>query len=172
MVEKFRHINIRDITDNTFNAIGNDWMLITAGDLSSFNMMTANWGSFGVLWHRPIAICFVRPQRYTYQFIEKSDHFTLCFLEDQYKEALNLCGSISGRNVNKTAATGLTPMETTLGSIYFEQARIVLECHKIYADNLKPDNFLVKDIINEVYSKSDFHKFYIGEIISCLKKNY
>jgi flavin reductase (DIM6/NTAB) family NADH-FMN oxidoreductase RutF len=171
MTGGFRHINVRDIRDNSFEAIGKDWMLITAGKMESFNMMTANWGTLGILWHRPVAVCFIRPQRYTYQLVESNEYFTLCFLEEQYREALNLCGSLSGRNIDKAKASGLTPKETTQGNIYFEESRLVLECHKLYADKLEAEHFLQKEIIQEVYTKSDFHKFFIGEIISCLQKS-
>jgi len=168
---KFKHINVRDITDNTFEAIGKDWMLVTAGKIDKFNMMTANWGTLGILWHRPVAICFIRPQRYTYELVENNDFFTLCFLDEEYREALNLCGSLSGRNIDKAKAAGLTPLETTHGNIYFEECKLVLECQKLYADKLEADNFIQKQIIGEVYTKGDFHKFFIGEIVSCLYKN-
>ena len=167
----FRHINVRDITENTFELIGKDWMLVTAGNIAKFNMMTANWGSFGILWHRPVATCFIRPQRYTYEFAENNNYFTLCFLPEQYREALNLCGSLSGRNIDKAAATGLTALETTHGNVYFEECSLVLECRKLYADKLEAANFIEKQIIDEVYTRGDFHKLFIGEIVSCLKKN-
>jgi flavin reductase (DIM6/NTAB) family NADH-FMN oxidoreductase RutF len=170
MTAGFRHINVRDIRDNSFEAIGKDWMLVTAGSIDSFNMMTANWGTMGILWHRPVAICFIRPQRFTYELVEKNEYFTLCFLEEQYREALNVCGSLSGRNVDKAKATGLTPIETTNGNIYFEESRLVLECHKLYADKLEAQHFFQKGIIDEVYTGGDFHKFFIGEIVSCLQK--
>ena len=170
MAEKFNHINVRDIQDNVFHLVGAEWMLVTAGTRSDFNMMTASWGTLGVLWNRPIVTCFVRPQRYTYQLMEKNEFFTINFLEDKYREALNICGSVSGRNVNKAAVTGLMPIETTRGGIYFEQSRLVFECRKIYADDLEADKFILKDIINEVYTKNDFHRLYIGEIIHCLQK--
>ncbi len=172
MPEKFNHINVRDISDNTFHLIGTEWMLVTSGNRTDFNMMTASWGSLGILWNRPIAVCFVRPQRYTFQLMEKYDYFTLNFLEEKYREAMNVCGSVSGRNVNKAAVTGLTPLETTRGGIYFEQSRLVLECHKIYSDDLKAEKFILKDIIEEVYSKGDFHRLYIGEIVHCLQKSH
>lgn len=170
MTGGFRHINVRDITDNSFEAIGKDWMLVTAGNSDKFNMMTANWGTFGILWHRPVAICFIRPQRYTFELVENNEYFTLCFLEEQYREALNLCGSLSGRNIDKAKATGLTPLETTHGNIYFEECKLVFECHKLYSDKLEAEHFIQKEIIDEVYTKGDFHKFFIGEIVSCLQK--
>jgi hypothetical protein len=68
------------------------------------------------------------------------------------------------------AATGLKPVELGAESITFEQARLVLECRKLYADFLKSGNFLVKDIIDKNYPGHDFHRFFIGEIVSCLSR--
>jgi len=170
MNDRFININVKDINNNTFELIGSRWLLIAAGSKSSFNMMTANWGGLGILWHRSVAICLIRPQRYTYEFVEKNECFTLSFYEERYREMLNLCGSLSGRNVNKAEVTGLTPVETSKGNIYFSQASLVLECKKLYSDDIKAEHFINKDIIREIYPKSDFHRFYFGEIVSCLRK--
>jgi flavin reductase (DIM6/NTAB) family NADH-FMN oxidoreductase RutF len=129
--------------------------------------MTASWGTTGILWNKPVAICFIRPQRYTFDFAEKNDHFTLSFLGVEYKDALNFCGTHSGRNVDKIRKTGLKPVETSNGSVTFEQARLVLECRKLYADYLKEENFLVKTLVEKNYRQKDFHKFFIGEIVAC-----
>ncbi len=104
-----REIDPKEITDNPFALIGNDWMLITAGSQRRFNTMTASWGGLGVLWGRQVAVCFVRPTRYTYGFMERSKRFTLSFFSRRCRSALNLCGTRSGRDVDKVAATGLTP---------------------------------------------------------------
>lgn len=155
------------LQENFFHLIHDEWMLVTAGTLNSFNTMTASWGTTGILWNKPVAICFIRPQRYTFDFAEKNDHFTLSFLGDTHKEALNFCGTHSGRNVDKIRKTGLKPVETSTGSVTFEQARLVLECRKLYADYLKEENFLVKNLVEKNYCQKDFHKFFIGEIAAC-----
>jgi flavin reductase (DIM6/NTAB) family NADH-FMN oxidoreductase RutF len=165
----FKQINVESITDNTFKLIDKDWFLITAGNKNNFNTMTASWGTFGILWHKPIVIAFIRPQRHTYQFAEKFDHFTTSFFDETYRETLKFCGTKSGKNVDKIKETGLSPAETKEGNIYFKEARLVLECKKIYYDDLKPEHFLV-DHIQKNYPKNDYHRFYIGEIINCLKK--
>ncbi|MCL2074739.1 MAG: flavin reductase family protein [Marinilabiliaceae bacterium] len=165
-----RHLEIapQEISDNVIKLIGNDWMLITAGTKDSFNMMTASWGMVGHLWNQPVVFVFVRPQRYTYEFMEKSDYFTLTFFDEQYRDILNYCGTKSGRDVNKVAETGLIPIETQLGNIYFEQARLVIECEKIYFDDIKEDGFINKLIPQDFYPEKDFHRVYVGKIIKVL----
>jgi flavin reductase (DIM6/NTAB) family NADH-FMN oxidoreductase RutF len=159
-----------ELNENFFNLIKNDWMLVTAGTMGNFNTMTASWGTMGILWNKPIAICFIRPHRYTYEFTEKYECFTLSFFNYQYREVLDFCGTHSGRDIDKVSQTGLRPIETDLGNITFEQSRLVLECRKIYADTLKPENFLLMEVANKNYPAKDFHKFYIGEIVGCYVK--
>lgn len=167
MIEEFTEIKPEEIKDNTFKLIGSDYMLITAGNLKSYNTMTASWGGLGVLWNKNIAVCFVRPHRYTYQFMESTDNFTLSFFEQKYKGVLDYCGSKSGRDVNKALECKLTAIESTLKGVFFSQARLVLECKKIYFQDLQESNFLDKSIAHN-YPKKDFHRMYIGEIISAL----
>ncbi len=157
------------IKDNAIEIIGYDWMLITAGDKLSFNTMTAAWGSLGFLWQKPVAVIYIRPQRYTYEFTEKYDHFTLSFFDKSFKKILNFCGTNSGRDVDKIATTGLTPAETDHANIYFTEARLIFDCKKLYYDDIDPDKFLDPDI-HKVYPAKDYHRMYIGEIIDCLIK--
>jgi flavin reductase (DIM6/NTAB) family NADH-FMN oxidoreductase RutF len=168
MEKLLNRINIKSLPDNLFKLLDNDWMLVTAGNLDSYNTMTASWGSFGILWNKPIANCFIRPSRYTLEFINKSDFFTLSFFEHKYHDALNYCGSHSGKNTDKALHTGLTPVVSEHGSIYFSQARIVLECKKLYVDKLNPDNFVQTSLIKDIYPQHDFHHIFIGEIKNCL----
>jgi flavin reductase (DIM6/NTAB) family NADH-FMN oxidoreductase RutF len=166
----FRKTEPGILKENVFRLINKDWMLITAGNAEHFNTMTASWGTLGILWNKPIAICFIRPQRFTFEFTEKHPFFTLSFFDAQYKDILNYCGKYSGRNVDKITKTGLKPVLTPLGNITFEQCRLVLECEKLYSDYLKEDNFTIKTIISAHYPGKDFHKFYIGEISGCYMK--
>jgi flavin reductase (DIM6/NTAB) family NADH-FMN oxidoreductase RutF len=166
----FDSIQPGELHDNFFNLIKNDWMLVTAGVMGSFNTMTASWGTMGILWNKPIAICFIRPHRYTFEFTEKYECFTLSFFDYQFREVLDFCGTHSGRDIDKVGQTGLRPMETALGNIAFEQSRLILECRKIYADNLKPENFMLMEVAKKNYPAQDYHKFYIGEIIGCYVK--
>lgn len=156
------------LRENPFQAIGHDWMLITAGMPDNFNTMTASWGAWGELWNRPIAVCFIRPQRHTFGFMEQASHFSLSFFDAQSRAALDFCGSHSGRDVDKIAATGLTPVVDPSGAIYFAQARLALICRKLYAQHLTPESFLDPVIPAEIYAKADFHRMYIGEVLRCL----
>ncbi|MCR4939607.1 MAG: flavin reductase [Treponemataceae bacterium] len=167
----FKPIKAEEISDNLIKMIGSDWMLITAGNRDKFNTMTASWGFAGFMWNRPSAICFVRPERYTYSFMERADNYTLSFFSDEYKDALKLCGAKSGKNTDKPKEAGLTPKFLSNGTVSFEEASIILSCRKVYTDNIKPENFLVQHIIDNVYNKEGFHRMYIGEITQVLKKN-
>jgi flavin reductase (DIM6/NTAB) family NADH-FMN oxidoreductase RutF len=168
MEQKITKTNVKLLTDNIFKLLDDNWMLITAGNSTSFNTMTASWGTFGFLWNKPIAICFIRPERYTMKFIEKADLFTLSFFPEQYHEVLSYCGSHSGKDTDKIKNTGLTPVTTEHGGIYFSQARLMLECKKLYTDKFKPENFIMTNLIKEIYPRKDFHHLFIGEIITCL----
>jgi flavin reductase (DIM6/NTAB) family NADH-FMN oxidoreductase RutF len=161
----FQAVMPENIKDNPFKLVGQDWMLITAGAPELYNTMTASWGGVGVLWGKHICWCVIRPQRHTYDFMEKADCFTLSFFDESYRGALELCGSKSGRDINKAAATGLTPIAGTLpGTTCFEQARLVIECKKVYFHDLNPKHFLDPQI-NEMYPTQDYHRMYIGEIV-------
>ncbi len=158
------------LTDNPFKLIGKDWMLITAGTQQSFNTMTASWGGVGVLWQKQVSFCFVRPTRYTFEFMERSENFTLSFFEERYRTALNFCGSNSGRDTDKVKETGLTPISKD-GFIYFGEARLVLACRKLYFQDINPGYFLEQGI-HDLYPVKDYHRMYVGEIVSCLKKSF
>ncbi len=156
------------LSDNVFKLIGTDWMLITAGTEPSFNTMTGAWGGLGILWDKKICFCVIRPTRHTYGFMERSQFFTLSFFEDRYRDILTYCGTNSGRDVDKVAQTGLTPVIDG-NSIYFSEARLVLGCKKIYTQDIIPDNFIDPGI-EKFYPKKDYHRMYVGEILRCLQK--
>lgn len=154
------------IEGNLINLIASDWMLVTAGVKSKFNTMTANWGGVGHLWNKPVVFVFIRPERYTYQFMESSDGFTLSFFDETYREALNVCGEKSGRNCDKVSEAGLTPHFTKLGYPVFKEARTVFECIKLYASMLTNDSFLDKKLLQAHYTmKGGLHKLYIAKIV-------
>ena len=168
MSNLFTQIEPVQIGDNVFKLIADDWMLITAGTAKSFNTMTASWGGLGELWNKKVCFVFVRPTRYTYEFMESSSHFTLCFFEEKYRSLLDFCGNNSGRDVDKMAWTGLTPVERPSGAIYFNEARLVFECRNIYYQDITPEKFLDPKLdLN--YPKKDYHRMYVGEIVACLR---
>lgn len=166
----FETIHPENLADNFIRAIGKDWMLITAGTPDKFNTMTASWGSVGVLWNKPIAICFIRPTRFTFGFANENEIFTLSFFTEKERDILNFCGTKSGKNVDKISQTGLIPLVTEHGSIGYEQSRLCIECRKIYFDDLKPENFLLPGVESKQYPKKDYHRIYIGEIVNCYSK--
>ena len=146
----------------------NQWFLLTCGDFSEkrFNTMTVAWGSLGSMWNKPFAQVVVRPTRYTYEFMEEYDTFTLCAFPSQYKKALLLLGSKSGRDGDKIAETGLTPVASTVvPAPSFSEAKLVLECRKMYWDDMKPSHFLSSDI-DDNYPEKDYHRIYFGEVIA------
>ena len=167
MANTFSHIDPRSVTDNIFKLIGNDWMLITAADPATgkVNTMTASWGAAGILWNKPVGIAFIRPQRYTYEFTEKADRMTFAFFDETYRKELQYCGSHSGRDGDKFAATGLTPAFTEGENPvpYPAEARLVLVCRKLYADDLKEGCFIDPALLSN-YKAKDYHRFYVCEI--------
>ncbi|MCB0804475.1 MAG: flavin reductase [Bacteroidales bacterium] len=163
----FTDLNLNKFDESVFHLIGKQWMLITAGTSDSFNSMTASWGGFGFLWNMPVAFIFIRPQRFTKEFVEKNDFFTLTFFEKKHKNKLTFSGSHSGRDYDKVKETGLNPVETNLGNIYFNEARLVFECKKLYFDDLKPDHFLDR-LISRNYPNEDYHRMFVGKIVNGL----
>ncbi len=170
MKQAWTEIDPLSINDNVFQSIGEDWMLITAGTRDRFNMMTASWGGWGVLWNRKICFCVIRPQRYTRCFVEENRTFSLSFFTPKYRPALEFCGSRSGREVDKVAACGLTPVELHPDVLGFAESRLILGCRKIYYQDLDPNHFL-DATIEKLYPNQDYHRMYIGEVIGCWRQD-
>ncbi len=163
MPREFVEIDPKDLQFNPFELIGDDWMLVTAGNDSAFNTMTASWGGLGVLWDRPVATCFIRPQRYTKEFVDRSDDFTLSFFGEERRDALKVCGSTSGRDTDKVLDAGLFPMQVD-GSMAFEEAQLVIVCHKLYAQQLDKACFTAPEVYGENYPDDDLHTLYVGSV--------
>ena len=163
------HIDPKQIANNPFSMIGDQWMLITAGSAESCNTMTASWGGVGVLWNAPVATCYVRPQRYTKQFLDREDYFTLTFFGEEYRKALSLCGTKSGRDVDKVKECGFTVKTAACGAPYFEEAELVIVCRKRYVQDFDPAA-IPADVKEKQYPNQDYHTMYIGEIVEVLRK--
>ena len=159
-------ISAFEINDNLINTIGKDWMLVTAGNREKFNTMTVSWGGTGILWNKPVAFTFIRPQRYTFDFIENNEYFTMSAYGDEFRNALKLCGTKSGRDIDKAKETGLIPVFTEEAP-YFEQARLVLVCRKMYAQDLNEQSIIDSSILNS-YNGNDYHRMYVSEIVRVL----
>jgi len=164
----FQEIDIREVGQNSVKLISDDWALVTAGDEKKWNTMTISWGGLGELWGEDVAFVFIRPQRYTYEFVEKNELFSVSFFGGACKKELSVCGSKSGRNTDKAAETGLKPVMLG-GAVTFEQAETVLVCKKIAYQDLNPAGFLDKGI-EENYPSKDYHRMYVGKILKTYKK--
>mgnify|MGYP000788837680 CR=1 FL=1 len=158
----FKEVNIREIKKSVQEMISDDWMLITAGDESGWNTMTASWGGLGEIWGKDAAFAFIRPQRYTLGFVEKSGLFTLSFFGGKYKDEMKICGSKSGRDIDKSAETGLKPVfiDSTTG---IEQAEVIMVCRTMAVQQIDPEGFIDPSVM-KWYPENDFHKVFIGAI--------
>jgi flavin reductase (DIM6/NTAB) family NADH-FMN oxidoreductase RutF len=165
-----KQIEINEFSENPFKLIGSDWMLITAKKGEKTNMMTASWGGVGILWNKPVATIYVRPQRYTKEFIDNEEYFSLCVLPEEYRQILNYCGTKSGRDEDKIAETKLTIDESEKAPI-FKESRLVLICKKLYAQDLTEQSFIDKSLVEKNYQAKDFHTMYIAEIEKILTNN-
>ncbi len=160
-------IDLKKLKFNVFEWFDDRWFLLSSGDFEKkdFNTMTISWGSMGIMWNKPFVQVVVRPTRYTYEFMNRSDYFTLSSFSDQYHRALNLLGVKSGRDGDKIAKSGLTPVKApTVPPPVFAEADLIVECRKIYWDDFKPENFLAQEI-HRNYSHNDYHRVFFGEII-------
>lgn len=153
---------------NPFKTIGSRWMLITAGNSGGFNSMTASWGGMGFLWNKNVVFTFIRPERYTFEFAERHDMFSISCFEERYREQLYIMGNASGRDLDKVKECGFTPTFYD-GCPYYEEASLVFICKKIYFDDLKKEN--MTELGKTIYSNgTGVHRMYIGEIMKALKK--
>ena len=163
-------ISIDDLNVSPSRLIGKDWMLITAGTPEKFNCMTASWGGIGYLWNKPVAFVFVRPNRYTREFIDRETGLTLTIMPEQYRQDLVYCGRNSGRDVDKMASTALEPVATESGLVTYRDARYVLECRKMFRAPLHREDFLDwSEVFPTMYADDNpLHLLYICEITHVL----
>jgi conserved protein/domain typically associated with flavoprotein oxygenases, DIM6/NTAB family len=160
----FVKISPKEISENPIKLIGQDWMLISAGSPEKFNSMTASWGGIGFMWNKPVAFAVIRPTRYTFVFVESRKRFTLSFFSQNYKKALGIFGSKSGRDCDKVAESGLTPFFTESGAPAYEEAKLILDCSAIYSQTLDESAFLDSEALKKWYSSDPLHKLYVAEI--------
>jgi flavin reductase (DIM6/NTAB) family NADH-FMN oxidoreductase RutF len=150
------------------HSFNTQWMLLTAGKNTpgGFNTMTVSWGGLGVIWNKPLAMVVVRPSRFTFTFMESHDSFTLSAFPGEYKDQLTLCGTRSGRAVDKVKTSGLTPTPSSvIDAPGFDEAELILECRKMYYADIEPGHFLA-DHIEANYGGRDYHRMYFGEIVA------
>ena len=154
--------------DGVFETVGKGWFLLGAGSAADHNMMTCSWGGLGVLWHKDVSFVFVRPTRHTFGYVENELKYSICLFDEEYRDALNFCGTHSGRDYDKAQEAGLTPIDID-GTVAFAEAKTVLICEKVYFDDIKPEQFLEYNL-RKHYPKSDYHRMYVGEIKSVYTK--
>jgi len=167
-----KEIDVKQLQMNPMTLISKEWMLVTAGnDEYGYNTMTASWGHLGSIWGHggglPTSVVYIRPQRYTKEFVDREAYYTLSFFSENYRKALGYLGSHSGRDEDKVAKTGLTPV-FDCNTTYFAEAKLVLICRKLYRGTLTQDGFLDQELMEDCYPNRDFHDFYVGEIVKVL----
>lgn len=168
-MSKFIEIKPEKFNESPFRLIGKDLMLITAEKDGKVNTMTAAWGGFGVMWGQNVAYVVIRPQRYTKEFVDSSDTFSLTFFGNNSKKMFNYLGTTSGRDEDKIKKSNLTVIHDN-GTPYFKEATNVILCKKLFAQDYKPESFIEQGIIDKWYPTSDYHTLYIAEITKILVK--
>ena len=161
-------ISPNNLPKSAFEMIGKDWMLLTAGNEQKYNTMTASWGGLGVLWNKNVVFAFVRPQRFTFDFMNESEYFSCSFFKEEYRNALSFCGKDSGRDVDKAKECNLTP-DFTENAPYFAEADTVIICKKLYVQQMD-ESCIIDKSIKANYNGDDYHHVFVGEIVKVLKK--
>ena len=165
----FREIKPQEIQDTPSELIGKEWLLVAANKDGKSNAMTASWGAVGEMWGKSVVMIVIRPQRYTKEFVDTRDTFTLSFYPAEKKDALSYLGKVSGRDEDKVKKVGFTPAFTN-GNAYFEEAELVLVCRKMSRTPLRPEQFLDETVDGRWYPNKDYHEMYIAEVIDVLVK--
>lgn len=165
----FKKIEISELSLNPFQKIGKEWLLISAKNENKVNTMTASWGGLGVIWNKNVATIYIRPQRYTKQFVDHQDTFTLTFFDETYKKELGYLGRVSGKDEDKIANVNFHPIVDN-HKVYFEECNMVLVCKKLYHAPICQEGFEDQSLIEKNYPQNDFHEMYIGEIVEVLVK--
>lgn len=149
-----------------FARFENKWALVCAGSKESFNAMAISWGGLGTLWERPAATVYVKPIRYTWDFLQKNDYFTVIFLPEKLKKAVGIMGSRSGRDGDKVSLAGLTPVFLEKG-VSFREAETTLVCRKMYSQDMKRDT-MPAEVIADYYTTEEPHTMFVGEVTEIL----
>ncbi|MDT8718853.1 flavin reductase family protein [Clostridium sp. 19966] len=165
----FKEIKPEELNKSPFQIIGSDWMTITAEKDNKINTMTASWGGLGVMWGKNVAFITIRPTRYTKEFVDGSDTFSLTFFDGKFKKELAYIGNVSGRDEDKIAKTNLTVQHSD-NTPYFEEGSIAIICKKLYAQKFEPELFLDSSLDEKWYPEKDYHTMYIAEVKKVLIK--
>lgn len=169
-IKEWKSVDCHEIKNNPVQLFANDWMLLSAGNKEDMNAMTIAWGTMGELWSRPVVIVYVSTSRYTYEYMEKNQYFTVTAFPESKRAALQYMGSHSGRDEDKITNAGLTPEFTDLGNPIFKESNLAIECKIIYSEQFDKAKLPVD--LREWYDNSGtgVHVMYIGEIINAWEK--
>ena len=164
-----KKIDVKQLISKPFMAFDHDWALLTAGSVDNHNSMTISWGEMGTLWSKNVVTVYVKPVRFTYKFMENNELFVVSFFKEEYRKALQVMGSISGRNHHKDQEAHLTSIDYHGLTIYEEAYRTII-CKKIYQQDLDINN-IPSEVNKTYYQKEQPHRMYIGEVLEILENN-
>ena len=169
---KLHPVALTSLTPEIFRVFEQQPPLLTAGDRAGCNTMTIGWCQLGTLWHLPVCTVYVRPERYTYQFMERQDYFTVSVLPAEAKETVRICGTKSGRDLDKIKECGLTLCYGAGDAPYFEEAELVLVCKKIFVQDMTPDCVVNdnQDILHYYNETNGWHRIYTGQVVEAYMK--
>lgn len=170
--KSFQLIDVKELEDNPVSLFADNWFVVTGGTENDFNQMTISWGTLGNIWEEPCVTIYIRNTRHTYPYLQNNKHFTLCAFDEEYREKVLYIGSNSGRDVNKIEATGLTPKTTESGNVYYDEARLVIECEKVYFGDIIKANLTAPKGVEMYKDLSDdiFHTMFVGKILNIWEK--
>ena len=158
-----------EFTTDILSVFDKKWALLTAGDSDRFNAMTISWGGLGTLWGKPVATVYVRTSRYTHDFMDTDEFFTVSFYPEECTQILGVLGSKSGRDMDKMKESGLTPVQAG-ESMSFREAEVTLVCRKLFKQQLDVAN-MPEDVAKAMYEGQAPHDMYIGEIVDIVRKD-
>lgn len=158
-----------EISKNVFDMIGKQWMLVGAAKDGKVNAMTASWGGLGVMWGKNVAFVFIRQTRYTKEFVDNGDTFSLSFFGDDQRKMLNYMGTVSGRDADKVSECGLH-VSLEENAPVFEEAEFTLVCRKMFAQEMAKESFIDKEALAKWYGDENYHTMYVAEIVDVKKK--
>lgn len=165
-----KELNAEQLQDNPFKLIGKEWLLISAQKDNKVNTMTASWGGLGIMWAKEVAFIVIRSSRYTKEFVDASDTFSITVLDESYKKTLGYLGSVSGRTEDKIEKSGLT-VKYSQETPYFGEGRVVMICKKLFAQEMTPESLTEAGLEEQFYSDKDYHTMYVAEIKQVLVKD-
>lgn len=165
----FHEIKFEELNINPSVLFSKDWTLITAEKEGVVNTMAASWGTLGYGWGKNIVMVYIRPQRYTKEFVDANDRFSITVLPEEYRDKVTYLGTVSGRDEDKIQKAGLNiTYESKVP--YFEESKLVFICKKIYTPTVRPEDFLDANVPANTYPINDYHTLYFAEIEKVLVK--